>query len=56
MFVFVLGCATGAALDVLYHSRAGDAGVEQAVLADAQNLSRDEVLAIVVEREAQGRR
>jgi len=22
-FVFVLGCATGAALDVLYHSRAG---------------------------------
>lgn len=34
----------------------GDAGVEQAVLADAQNLSRDEVLAIVVAREAQGRR
>lgn len=26
MFVFVLGCATGAALDVLYHSRAAGGG------------------------------
>lgn len=33
-----------------------ETGVEQAVLADTQNLSRDDVLDIIVAREEQGRR
>ncbi len=33
----------------------GEPGVEQAVLADTDNLSHDEVLTIVVERQEQGR-
>ncbi len=43
--------ATGFGDEAYYGS---EAGVEQAVLADAQNLSRDDVLTIVVERAEQG--
>ncbi len=45
--------ATGFGDEAYYGS---EAGVEQVVLADTQNLSRDEVLSLVVERGEQGRR
>jgi hypothetical protein len=61
MFALMLWLASGASApaatgfgDEAYYG--SDAGVERTVLADTSNLSRDEVLTIVVEHEEQGRR